>query len=58
MTQRLEHLKVNFASLNTPPLSYEIRGSVDHLTMNCKVRGPFFQDTPNQVNYVNNLKPR
>ena len=44
MSQRLEHLNVDFVSSNAPSLSCVICGSIDHLSMNFQVGTPFAQD--------------
>jgi len=57
-TQRLDRLNMSATSSSAPPASCEICGFIGHLTMNCQVRSPFFQDTSDQINYVNNFNPR
>jgi len=38
-------------------LPCEICGSIEHVTLNCQVESPFFQD-PNEDNYIQNFNPR
>ena len=50
---------MNVNAVNSSALSLcEICGSIEHVTLNCQVGSPVFQD-PNEVNYVQNfnLKP-
>ena len=56
ITQRQDRMNVN-ALNSSAPSYYEIYGSIEHVTLNCQVGSPFFQD-PNEVNYVQNFNPR
>jgi len=58
VTRRLDQLNVNAVNSSVVSSSFEICGSVDHLTLNCQVRSPFAQASSDQVNYVNNFNPR
>ena len=56
ITKRLDQLNVNAVN-SSGPSPCEIYGSIDHISLNCLVGSPFFQD-PNEVNYVQNFKTR
>jgi len=56
MTQRLDCMNVNVVNSSAPP-PCEICYSIEHVTLNCQVGSPFFQDS-SEVNYVQNLNPR
>jgi len=56
VTQRLDRMNVNAVN-SSAPSPCEICGSVEHMTLNCQVGSPFFQD-PNEVNYVKNFNSR
>ena len=49
---------MNVNSVNSSaPSPCEISGSIEHVTLNCHVGSPFYQDS-NEVNYVQNFNPR
>jgi len=56
MTQRLNQMNINVVNSSTPSPD-EICGSIEHITLNCQVGGPFFKD-PNEVHYVQNFNLR
>ena len=56
ITQRLDRMNVN-ALNSSAPSPCEIYGFVKHVTLNCQVGSPVFQD-PNEVNYVQNFNRR
>lgn len=49
---------MNALNSSALPPSYEICGSIDHLTENCQVGSPFAKNTSYQVNYVSNFNLR
>jgi len=49
---------MNVNAVNSSALSpCEICGSIEHISLNCQVGGPFSQD-PGEVNYVKNFNQR
>ena len=56
ITQILDRINVNAVN-SSAPSPCEIYSSIEHVTLNCQVGSPFFQD-PNDVNYVQNFNPR
>ena len=56
MTQTLDRMNVNAVN-SSAPSPCEIYGPVEHVTLNCQVGSPVFQD-PIEVNYVQNFNPR
>jgi len=49
-------MNVNAMNSIAPP-PCEIYGSIEHVTLNCQVGSPFFQDS-SEVNYIQNFNPR
>jgi len=56
ITQRLDRMNANAMNSSAPP-PCEICGSIEHVTFNCQVGSPFFQDS-SEVYYVQNFNPR
>ena len=56
MSQRLDCINANAVNSGAPPLC-EIRGSIEHVTLNCQVGSPFPQNS-SEVNYVQNFNLR
>ena len=50
ISQRLDRVNVKAVNSNAPS-PCEICGSIEHVTLNCQVRGPFFHES-SEVNYV------
>ena len=56
ITKRLDQMNVNAVN-SSAPSPCEICCSIEHITLNCQVGSPFFED-PNEVNYDQNFNPR
>jgi len=56
MTHRLDQMNINAVNSSVPS-PCKICGSIEHITLNCQLRSPFFQG-PNKVNYVQNFNSR
>jgi len=56
MTQRLDRMNINAVN-SSAFLPCEICGSIKHVTLNCQVRSPFFQDS-SEVSYVQSFNLR
>ena len=55
MNQRLDRMNVNAVN-SSAPSTYEICGSIEHVTLNYQVGSPFSKD-PSKVNYAQNFNP-